>query len=181
MVASDQNNDAELLALAKNVEDAVGVRVRLARGLVERPSDYAHIADLDESKRRARRTLERLLRALANLREEDGAPYPDARMFITGAILTRAALARPLTDHTRPTTSIARGVAKGVAQRFPALAAKMRDPVRVEQIRGAIEAAATSKRRIPWKLFVAIWDGVEAQPQDAEAWRVAWSKRGNRT
>jgi hypothetical protein len=171
-VATD--NDAELLALAKNVEDAVGVRVRLARGLVERPSDYTHVADLGKSKRSARRTLERLLRALNRLRDEDGAPYLDAKMFLTGCILDRASLARPLSEHTKPTIAIARGVAKGVAQRFPALAARMGEPARIEKILRAITGAATSAKRTPWTLIVSTWDGIEARPPDVEQWRVSW-------
>lgn len=178
--------DAELLELAALVEDAVRVRVSLARRLVL-DRDAPHVGTLDEAKSRAKRTLERILRSLGDLREEDGVlhseAYRDARMVLTQAILWRAGICR--SGGTQPTAEMAEGAGAAVAQLYPTLADAMAEPMRIERIREAIASAAASAKRISWKMIAATWDGIESgrdeMGRDPERWRKDWDEhRKNR-
>jgi len=174
LVADDQ----ELVALADRVNDAVGLRVRLAHDLVSDP--HFHVpGDRDDAKRSARRTLERILRAIGGLRDGAGAgQYLDARMWLTLSILTRASTIRG--SGMKATPWMARGVATGIASRWPSLSAKIHEPDRVERLRSAIDSVAASAKRTPWAVIASTWDGIEKRAQSPEVWRVQWAKYGRR-
>ncbi len=167
-------NDSELLALADLVEQAVDVRLRVARRLGRNPTDEPLMGSIEERRRAARRTLQRILRALGGHRAEDGAPYLDARMRLTGCILWRASACRG--DGTQPDLHMARGVADTISREYPALAARMKEPDRIERILLAIASAAASAKKKPLKLIAATWDGIEAAPRNPVRWGIDWSE-----
>jgi hypothetical protein len=193
-VAPLTDDDRHLLMLAGEVRACA----ESARNIVLRPDTQAHLArfgNVDAHKRMERERMERMLRAWRGFRDEDGAPYRDARMLLTSSVLFYAESVRMIRDGERcgvipPSSSEmdrerlrvhAEQVAHHVAQHYPALAAKMVEPERIAHIRSAIASAATSSKRKPWKLIAATWDGIDARPRDVETWRQDWVRYTKRS
>lgn len=161
--------DEELLALARDVEVcALSARKAALQGSPE-----------DRKRERAR--MERMLRSWRNLREEEGAPYHDARDLLVNWIrfmaeAQRGEEPRPL-EVRRKRAERAAGM---VAKLYPSLALRLSEPGRLDAVQAAIDACARRKTgSVPWKLVAAAWEGIEAQPS-SEAWRVGRAKRRRR-
>jgi hypothetical protein len=171
--------DRQVLMLA----DEVKGRAESARNLILRAGTQAHVArfgSVDAHKRLERARMERMALAWLGLDVESSR---DARMFLTEGILFYAHVRR---RDTAPNDGAHRRHAVELAQRialyFPAFAAKMSEPDRIERIRAAIAAsAAMSAKRRPWKLIAATWEGRAASRElDQEGWRVEFSRYRSR-
>jgi hypothetical protein len=182
------DTDRELLGLALNVERCA----ESAFNLVLRADTQAQVARfgrLEAAKLRELQRMRGMLLAWEGLRQQDGAPYADARMFFTEGLLFYAHVRRAprpwLTTPEQEQHELrenARSLMTHLASYYPALADKMREPDRVELVCLAIASAASSAKRVPWKVIARTWDGIEALPQDEGAWRSAWNKHlGRRT
>lgn len=157
--------DTMLLALA----DSVAGYVQYARDLVLRNGPQSAA-----KKRQTLRRLSRMRLASLDLREETEAPYRDARMLLTSTILGFAALVR--VEQRAADLPLAEAVALTVMDLYPTLAPKFADGRRVERIRAAIASAASSAKRVPWKLIAAVWTGLQRGEPDSEAWRQDWMR-----
>jgi hypothetical protein len=179
---ADELLDSELLALASEHE-AVAMSIR---DVVMNANTIEHIkrvyGNLNAYKRKLRDDAARALAALRGLRAHDGAPFVDARWLLTDAILFEARCMRALASGD-PKLRQARArigadrAAAVVAEHYPVLATRMREPERIARIEAAIASASTTARRRPWRLIAACFDGIEAQPISPEAWRVEYKKR----
>ncbi|MGA2451412.1 MAG: hypothetical protein ABTD50_22370 [Polyangiaceae bacterium] len=187
------DDDRYLLMLA----DEVRACAESARNIVLCPDTQEHVTrfgSVDAHKRLERERMERMLRAWRGIRDEDGAPYRDARMLLTSWVLFYADSIRSIHERegrgvTPPSppeldgqrlSVYAEQVAGLVAEHYPSLAARMVEPERMRRLRSAIASAATSKRR-PWRLIATIWDGIEAGPRDVETWRQDWVRHTKRS
>jgi hypothetical protein len=181
--------DRELLALAAQVQQYA----ESARNLVLRADTQAHVArfgTVEAFKSQELQRMRRMLRAWRGLKDEDGAPYRDARMLLTGWVLFYAGVIRNggelerrgVFARTSPEANEAQLRAKAeqvagiVAQHYPELAAKMAEPDRIERIRRAIASSATSAKKKPLKLLAATWDGIEKRPRNPARWGVDWNE-----
>jgi hypothetical protein len=122
--------------------------------------------------------MRRMIAVWKGLRFEDGAPYPDARLLLTFWILRHGAVVA-LQDKTKRAERAricAEVSATVVGQVYPALAARMAEPERIDRIRAAIQSATTTTNRKPWRLIARCWAGIEASDPSAEVWRVKWAE-----
>jgi hypothetical protein len=169
--------DRELLTLAEEVRKCS----ESARNLVLRPDTQAHVArfgSVEAFKRRERQRMRSMLRAWRGLRGESGAPYRDPRMLLTEAIVFYATVERGSLSAVgeaiqRQHAAIVAGI---VAEHYPELTERLREPERIERIRAALASAATSAKRLPLKLIAATWDDIEARPRDPKRWGVDWAE-----
>jgi hypothetical protein len=132
----------------------------------------------DEQKLHAIELLKRIRLAWRGVRAEDGAPYRDARLLLTEGLIFYAGCERNIPSEDRA-LSRARELAQRVASYYPTLETKLIDPKRIELIRKAI-VIKSKRTTMPWREVVAIWDGVEGVPRDADRWRKDWAEREKR-
>lgn len=164
--------DRELLDLAQKVEAiAHGAR----RYVLEPEAVARTYGDSVERLKRAQRdALARMHIAWRGLSAEEGAPYHDARMLLTEGIFFYAKC-----ENTAPSAnralSRATALARRIAEFYPKLAKRLREPERIERIRRAIVMQAGRSTK-PWKQIAATWDGIEPNPRNPESWRQDWAR-----
>jgi hypothetical protein len=184
--------DPKLLAEAERELDQVEAQVRWDRMLLDtvRGAGSPHFArggvaiEPTQEVRRIARRCRRMNFAADGLSDElIGVGYRDARMLFTGLVLYFGGLWR---KRKPPRTAAdkawrqqneeqnARGIAHRVAERYPLLRPSLSSPECVEAIRLAVDSARASPRRVPWRLLVKAWNGLELRPQSEERWRQDW-------